>query len=87
MADTCRSCGAAIDWGVTAKGRRIPLDALGLTIERLLAPPTPNVIVVGEFSDGTLAVEVAHGGTSATPTRVSHFATCPDRDKFRGRRR
>jgi hypothetical protein len=32
MGAACSSCGAAIEWGVSAKGKRVPLDAKPITI-------------------------------------------------------
>lgn len=73
--DRCTSCGAEIEWGVTAKARRIPLDPG--TVRR------GNVAIVGTFSNGTHAVDVVPPGEG---DRVSHFATCPDANKHRRRK-
>jgi hypothetical protein len=78
--DRCSSCGAEIEWGVTAKGRRVPLDSINRE-----APATPNLIVVGTFRNGTLAVDVAADGDERPRTRVAHFATCPNAKQHRRR--
>lgn len=69
MADTCKSCGAAVRWMMTPKGKAIPLD------------PQPrddgNLVIIGSLawkSDGTPG-----------PRYVSHFATCPYADQHRKR--
>ena len=76
---TCRSCGAPIEWGVTSKGRRLPLDPA-----RIPPDPKANVAVLAKWKDGTLAVEVvAPADAIAKPTRLSHFATCPHAKQHR----
>lgn len=71
MADSCRSCGAAIIWGVTNAGKRMPLDAAPreggkwlLSGERVVARPRTHVM--------------GHD---------SPFATCPGAAQHRGRPR
>jgi hypothetical protein len=68
---TCRSCGAPIDWALTPKGQRIPLD--------VATHPDANIIV----DDHGIARIVAKG----EGTRISHFATCVDAKRFRKRDR
>lgn len=75
---TCNSCGAEIRWALTAKnGKRMPVD-------------------VKPVDDGNLVVEYRNGGDEARPAtdadrRVkrplfkSHFATCPQAQKWRQR--
>jgi hypothetical protein len=72
MADHCRSCGAPIDWAITVRGSRIPLD-----IGRRLGPDG-NVSVV----DG-----IAHVVKPGDGDRISHFVTCPNADRHRKRDR
>lgn len=66
----CSTCGAPVHWGVTASGRRMPLD------------PGPDeggdlVLEDGRF----VAFEpLLHGDV---PRYVSHFATCPDAEQHR----
>lgn len=74
---SCRSCGVEIEWAVTEHRKSIPLD-------------------VGTRADGNLRVEsrvaTERGMTPLVRyvkrgegDRVSHFATCPDRDEHRKR--
>lgn len=64
----CRSCGADIEWAVTAKGSRIPLD--------IQTPPGKGNIVVGD--DG-----IARAVATGEGVRISHFATCVNAAKHR----
>lgn len=71
MADVCRSCGAPILWGISARsGKSVPLDPEPVENGnlRLTGPPDfPTVIFVREG------------------THVSHFATCPNAAAHRKR--
>jgi hypothetical protein len=73
VADTCRSCGAPIEWAVTTKGKRIPLDP-GTFDEG-------NIDVVDgiAYTTGQL--------TTVDRRRRSHFATCPNANQHRKRDR
>lgn len=74
---TCRSCGKSIEWGVTEKGKKMPLD--------------PEVIPHDEASEGDYLL--TEGGKLYRVTkarslpnvkgRVSHFATCPQAGEWR----
>lgn len=67
---TCRACGARIEFLRTIKGRRVPLD--------LTSGPKANLVVNDEG-----LVEYVKAGEG---TRISHWATCPDADRFRRQR-
>ena len=82
----CRSCGAPIWFGRTAKGKRMPID------------PTPvedgNVVVdqdmlvldqLADIPDGC-PIRVLTKGEAVdqdVPRYVSHFATCPRAERHR----
>lgn len=71
---TCRSCNRAIRWAVTAKGRRIPLDAS--------PSPTGNVELTfggGEAPEAATLTGAALDAarTRLTPLYMPHHATCP----------
>lgn len=74
----CRSCGAPIEWALTKKRRRIPLD-----------PATPqlrgdeNLEVLERLSSGISVVGTVPVGDGS---RISHFATCPNSKRHRRRR-
>jgi hypothetical protein len=66
---TCTSCGAEIEWAVTAAGKRIPLD-VGDT-------PDGNLVLL---EDG----RAIHRSPATTGTpRRAHFATCPHARRHR----
>jgi hypothetical protein len=78
----CRSCGAEMLWAVTAKGKRIPLDAL--------AVPDGNVVLEEQGPGRPPLAVVLPNGTDPLMTEteryVSHFATCPRADEHRSPR-
>lgn len=73
----CRSCRAPIEWAITEKGKRIPLDVAA-------APSSDGNIVVSETPgpQANLAIVVPVGEGD----RISHFATCPQANSHRGKR-
>lgn len=93
----CRSCGQEVEWALTTKGRRIPLNT---------APADPHahgslVLIEQEGAlpwavsyDKAVEAMVERGlsrGAAETavysrPCRVSHFATCPQGPAWRRRR-
>jgi hypothetical protein len=77
MSVPCRSCGAAVVWLVNVQtGRPAPIDEQ--------PDPVGNLVRVGEG-------EYEHAGPANLlddrPRYVSHFATCPAADEWRGKRR
>ena len=64
----CKSCGGPIEWAVTIKGRRMPLD------------PSP-VLGGNVLLDGNRATVVAPDESRLG--YVSHFATCPNAREHR----
>ena len=79
---TCASCGAAILWAITSRGKRMPLDAhpsdagtyyvFAGTGVRFLDPL--QAVAISLTSD----VRVGYGRRTDRPKFVSHFATCPN---------
>lgn len=76
----CRSCGAEIHWGRDAAGKRVPVDA---------APREDgNLAVQLQAAGGELHVRTLRKDGVLTVHEwraVSHFATCPDAQKWRER--
>jgi hypothetical protein len=97
--NTCRSCGAELEWALTAEGHRIPLDKV----------PVPDGNIVFDY-ERPEATEVQPGQAPAVERRLiarvlkapelarlreeslpglarklykSHFATCPDAARYR----
>jgi hypothetical protein len=75
MSDTCRSCGAALLWAITPKGKRMPLDA---------APVEGGLWFAYDVA-GEKHCAPARAGAEG-PLYTSHFATCPQADQHRRRR-
>jgi hypothetical protein len=44
MADTCRACGASIQWAVTPAGKKMPLDMKKKTVCELVDGPEGHEI-------------------------------------------
>lgn len=74
----CRSCHVSIEWAVTEKKmRRMPLDVLGPE------GPAANAnlaVVARKVPTGEPIVRTVAAGEG---TRISHFATCPNRLRHR----
>lgn len=62
----CRSCGAAILWATTEKGKAMPLDAE--------PAENGNINLVGGVAKVVKPGEMLPG----IPLYLSHFATCPN---------
>jgi hypothetical protein len=82
---TCRSCDAVIEWVLTEKAKRMPIDALpvadgNLTMDR----DERGNLKMGP--NGILRVRAVKAGEelpAETSRYVSHFATCPDAAKHK----
>jgi len=73
----CQSCDAEIIWAVTASGAPAPYDL----------PSTDSGEWILAFGDD-LKLHSRHAKPedvrAGTPRYVSHFATCPDAERWRG---
>jgi len=73
----CRSCRARIVWAITERGKRMPLDE---------QPSAEGTFVVRPvYGDGVVvlrAISAPEAGTDE-PKHTSHFATCPQADRWR----
>jgi hypothetical protein len=83
--DQCGSCHQPIIWAKTTAGKAMPVDA---------EPPLQGgTIVLDKRPDGTLLARVLTktqlAGTSfgRKDLRTSHFARCPQADRWRARAR
>ena len=70
----CRSCGREIVWAKTEHGKAVPLD------------PKALVFSVAKDDRGEL-IAVRPTRLSGELFMVSHFATCPDANKWSGKHR
>lgn len=77
----CRGCSADVFYAVTAKGKRMPVDAV--------ASPHGNVAITA--ANPPVAVVVSKGQAAGMRAAghqlyLSHFASCVRADEFRGTR-
>jgi hypothetical protein len=68
---TCRACGAAIFFGITEKGNRMPID---------VEPHEQGTICVEGPGEEPSVRVIQHGSGKAYR---SHFETCTDPKRFR----
>ena len=80
----CRGCGASILWVRTAAAKSMPCDPVLLPYwqepagrEKIV---TQSGEVVSAWLEGLPGMETGMG-------YISHFATCPERDRFRKKSR
>lgn len=81
--DTCGSCGKQIIWAISRHGIPMPFDAEP-------APDGRYELVEGEDTEGhkvLLAQYRLQGALFDAPVYRSHFADCPDADRWRKRER
>jgi len=79
---TCRSCGAKIKWIKTVAGKNMPVNPEPLSF----ADVDEGTVLVGE--DGTAMA--SHGllvDEDGMPWYESHFATCPNADQHRSKKK
>jgi hypothetical protein len=84
MSEHCRSCGAAVIWAHTERGKRMPIDAEpvghvgGGNIQLMHREGLPPLAVyLGQDT-------IAHlEGFQMERLHTSHFATCPHAKKWR----
>lgn len=75
----CAACGASIAWAFTTKRRPIPLNP---------NPTRYGNLILTRTSTGQLVAMFAQlGDARSEPRFTSHFATCPEADKFRAPRK
>lgn len=74
---TCRSCGQVIDWVKLVSGKSIPVNEEYVNYEDA---ETGDILV----TDGGNVIRVSDKSNYPNiKGRISHFATCPDADKWR----
>lgn len=79
----CRSCGAEIIWIRTKKGRNMPCDPEPVHYRKQVHGQEGMITLV--TPDGDVIVGQKSYDDSDQTGYISHFATCPDANKFRGR--
>jgi len=98
MTPSCRSCGAPILWARSTRGRMVPLDREPVADGTIILGADDVAFVLGpagyhsHFATGTIILGAddvafvlgpADEPIAGTPRYHSHFATCPDADKYR----
>lgn len=74
MANTCRSCGAVVRWGVTATGKLMPVEAHA----------EGNIILMPSLIPGERRmVQFVKPGVGKY---IGHFAQCPQAKRWRQNR-
>lgn len=80
--DECRSCKAKIVWAVTEQGKSMPVDAEPVEGGNVYFVGSPGSLVVRVLSDPQPTLD--EQTDSADGLRyLSHFATCPQADRWR----
>ena len=76
----CRSCGADIIWIITKTGRKMPCNAEPIFFD--LADMKGEGVKTFVKDDGTIAIGIENPEGQEVGY-ISHFATCPEADKWR----
>lgn len=81
---SCRSCGAPLRWAKTLNGKAIPLDAEPTSAGNIVLhdtrdPRSPQARVLA-------GADLLDARSEGTTLWLSHYATCPDSQKWRRRR-
>jgi hypothetical protein len=84
MTSHCRSCAAPIRWAKTLNGKAMPLDAEpnsagNITLKETDDPRAPQARVLA-------GADLFDARAAGTTLYLSHYATCPDGEKWRRRR-
>lgn len=82
--DLCRSCGTSIIWCTTVNGKAMPVDAEPSPHGEFLLQDHPAGGVTATFVPSMKRAAMRAAGIEF---RISHFASCPDRDDHRKARR
>lgn len=81
----CRGCNREIRFIKTVKGKTMPVDPDPVRVIPMLNGK-PYIRKDGVFVYGRIAGDADDDPDSKAETAyVSHFATCPEADRFRGR--
>jgi len=78
----CRSCGAAIIWTKTQKGKNMPVDAEPSSAGNYVLQV--HLVEPREDAPAPLTVRLANdaAATYTGPKHQSHFETCPDAKRW-----
>lgn len=79
----CKGCGAKIIWIKTVGGRNIPCDPEQIVYRQKTGGSLKVVTLNGEVLSAELSTDP---NTGTGVGYISHFATCPKANEFRGGR-
>lgn len=82
--EACRSCQAPIIWCTTERGRAMPVDAQPSTGGNLLL--RRRIEYKGNCDPLAVLIDATHR-FGRTDLHTSHFATCPNAETWRTKRR
>lgn len=74
--DHCRSCAAPMIWSVTTNGKRMPVDADPIVVNR-------GFRLDEEVEGDTPLARFTAAPHAGERLYVSHFSTCPNADQHR----
>lgn len=80
----CRGCGAEIIFKPTANGRGMPLDAETNAKGNVALATVPGAGPIAVVLSGETLDKARKAGTTLW---VSHFAVCPEAERFKGKGR
>lgn len=80
----CRACGAEIMFIKSVAGKTIPVNAEQITYEQKAGGSMKIVTPNGEVISGELPVDLQKATGIGY---ISHFATCPEAESFRKKRK
>ena len=83
----CKSCGDPIYWIKTAKGNWLPVNRRAIMCTPVQKGGHTFVLVDGSIVQALPEGTTRYDGVDSVVAFESHFATCPDADTFRKKRR
>lgn len=85
----CRSCGQPIQWSMTERGRRMPVDLepndAGNILLQHRQGDVPLAVYLNEVEKKKL-IDALDGRLQRHRLFTSHFVTCKDADKWRNKK-
>ena len=86
-AGKCKSCGAPIWWIKTIKGNWLPVNRRAIEATPVQKGGHTFVLVDGSTVQALPTGSIRYDGVDSLIAFEAHFATCPDADTFRKKRR
>lgn len=83
----CKSCNAPIYWVKTEKGNWLPVNRRGIEARPVQRGGHTFVLVDGSTIQALPASRTPYDGIDSVIAFEAHFATCPDANDFRKKKR